>query len=70
LHEKNDFAEGFKILLNTELKIILLDQNNFVETSKIINNAAKSFDILTINLNVLHNYYDSSIKLLIFCICI
>jgi len=33
VHGKNDFAEGSKILLNTEdLKIILLDhQNNFVE---------------------------------------
>jgi len=30
LHRKNDFAEGFKILLNTDLEIILLDhQNNF-----------------------------------------
>jgi len=37
LHEKNDFAEGFKILLNTDLKIILLDhQNNIVETLKIM----------------------------------
>jgi len=70
LHGKNDFAEGFKILLDTDLKIILLDhQNNFVDTLKIINNAAKNFDILTINLNVLHNYYDSSTKLL-FCIYI
>jgi len=31
IHGKNDFAEGFKILPNTNLKIILLDhQNNFV----------------------------------------
>jgi len=29
---KNDFAEGFKILLDTDLKIILLDrQNNLLE---------------------------------------
>jgi len=42
LHGKNDFAEGFKILLNTDLKIILLDhQNNFVGTLKIMSNAAK-----------------------------
>jgi len=31
LYEKNDFAEGPKILLDTDLKIIMLDhQNNFV----------------------------------------
>jgi len=31
LHGKNDLAEGLKILLDTDLKIILLDrQNNFV----------------------------------------
>jgi len=42
----------------------LLDhQNNFVGTLKIMNNAA--FNILAINLNVLHNYYfDNSTKLL------
>jgi len=38
----NDFTEGCKILLNTDLKIILLDQqNNFVGTLKITSNAAK-----------------------------
>jgi len=31
-HGKNDFAEGSKILLNTDLKIILDHQNNFVGT--------------------------------------
>jgi len=33
LHEKNDFAKVFKNLntdLNTDLKIIMLDQNNYV----------------------------------------
>jgi len=36
LHGKNDFAEGSKILLDTNLKIILLDcQNNFVGILKI-----------------------------------
>jgi len=47
-------------LLNTELKIILLDyQNNFVETLKISSNAEKNFDVL-IGLNVLptYNYSD------------
>jgi len=47
------------------LKIILLDhQNNFVGALKIMSNAAKKFDILAINLIVLHNYFDSSTKLL------
>jgi len=64
--KKKDFAEGkSKILLDIDLKIILLDyQNNFFGTLKIINNAAKNFDILTIDLSVLHNYFDSSTKLL------
>jgi len=35
VHEKNDFTKDFKILLNTDLKIILLDhQNNFVENNE------------------------------------
>jgi len=37
LHGKNDFAEESKILLDIDLKIILLDhQNNFVGTLKIM----------------------------------
>jgi len=37
IHGKNDFAEAFKILLDTDLKIILLDpRNNFVGTLKIM----------------------------------
>jgi len=63
--KKNDFAEEFKILLNIDLKIILLGhQNNFVETLKIMSNVAKNFDILATSLSVLHNYFDSSTKLL------
>jgi len=43
-HKKNDFAKGSKILLDTDLKIILLDhQKNFI---KIISDAVKNFDIL------------------------
>jgi len=43
MRRKNDFAEGSKILLDTNLKIILLDhQNNFVEILKIMNNAKKT----------------------------
>jgi len=56
--------EGSKILLDTDLKIILLDhQNNFVRILKAMNNIAKSFDILAISLSVLHNYFDSSNKI-------
>jgi len=63
-HGKNDFAERSKILLDTDLKMILLDhQNNFVGTLKMISNAAKNFDILADSLSVLHNYFDSSTKL-------
>jgi len=52
LHGKNDFAEGCKIL-NTDLKVILLDyQNNFVGTLK-ISNVAKNLDILATSLSVL-----------------
>jgi len=43
--QRNDLAEGSKILLDTDLKIILLDhQNNF--DGNIMSNAAKNFDIL------------------------
>jgi len=59
----NNFAEGSKILLYTDLKIILLGhQINFVGTLKIMSNAA--FDILATNLSVLCNYFDTSTKLL------
>jgi len=48
LHGKNAFfAEGSKILLTIDLKIILLDhQNNLVVifTLKIMNNVTKNFD--------------------------
>jgi len=60
IHGKNDFAEGFKILQDTDLKIMLLNhQNNFVGTLKIKSNA-KNFVILATSLSVLHNYFDSS----------
>jgi len=65
MHGKNDFTKGFKILQNIDLKIILLDnQNNFVSILKIMSNVANNFYILTTNLSVLHNYFDSSTKLL------
>jgi len=66
VHGKNDFAEGSKILLDTDLKIILNHQDNFVEILKIMSNAAKNSDILTTGLSVLHNYFDILTKL-IFC---
>jgi len=38
-------------------------QNNYVENSSIIRKVIKSFDILTISLSVLHNYFDDATKL-------
>jgi len=38
--------ERFKILLDTDLKIILCHQNNFAGTLTTMSNAAKYFDIL------------------------
>jgi len=64
IHGKNDFAEGSKILLGTDLKIILLNhQNNFVEILKIMSNAAKNFDILATNSSILYNYFNNLTKL-------
>jgi len=55
-HEKNDFTEGSKILLDP--KIILLDhQNNFIGILKIMN-VAKDVDILATSLNILRNYFN------------
>jgi len=54
---KNDFAKESKILLNRS-------ENNFIRILKIMSNAAKNFDILATSLSVLHNYFDSSTKLL------
>jgi len=46
IHGKNNFVEGSNILLNTDPKTTLLnDQNNSVGILKIINTAAKHFDI-------------------------
>jgi len=58
-HGKNDFAEGPKILLDTDLKIILDHQNNFVGILK-ISNTVKNFASLATNLSVLHHYFDKS----------
>jgi len=46
------------------LKIIILDhQNNYVGNSSIMSNTTKNLDILATSLSVLHNYFDSQIKL-------
>jgi len=42
-YEKNNFAEGFKILLDTDLEIIF-------GILKIMSNTAKNFDVLATNL--------------------
>jgi len=64
MHEKNDFTEEYKILLDIDQKIILLEhQNNFVEILKIMSNAAKNFDISATSFNVLHNYFYISAEL-------
>jgi len=61
--EKNDFAERYKILLDTVLNIILLDhQNNFDGILKIMQ-CRKKFWCSSNQLSVLYNYFDSSIKL-------
>jgi len=47
IYEKDDFTEHLKNYLVTDLKIILLDhENNYVKNSRIMNNAAKNFDIV------------------------
>jgi len=57
IYRKNSFVEISKNL--TRYK----SENN-VEYLNINNNAAKSFNILATDLNILHNYFDSPIKLL------
>jgi len=43
--------------LDTDLKTIVLDhQDNFVGILKIMNDAAKVFDILAINSSIFHNF--------------
>jgi len=60
LHE-NDFAERSKVFCIAGYR----SENNFVRILKLMNNAAKSFDILAIGLSVPYNYFDSSTKLLL-----
>jgi len=42
----------------------LTRQNNYVKHLSIDDNAVKSFNILAISLSVLHNYFDSSSKII------
>jgi len=66
LNTRKEFADGFaersKILLDTDLKIILLShQNDFVGTlNKNNKQCCKNVDILATSLSVLRNYFDSS----------
>jgi len=63
LYGKNNFVERSKILLDTDLKIILLNhQNNFVGTLKIMSNVAKNFHSLATGTIII--ILISSIKLL------
>jgi len=66
--ERTVLLKYLKILLDTDMKIILLDhQNNYVERLNIDDNTAKSFNVLLTNLNVLHNYFYDPNKI-IFCV--
>jgi len=58
--KKNDRS---KILLDMDLKIILLNHQNFVGILKVMSNAAKKFDFPATSLSVLQNYFDGSTKL-------
>jgi len=61
VYEKNSNAKVSKNLARYR-KIILLDQNNYVESLSVDNNAAKSFNIRATSLNVLHDYFDDPNK--------
>jgi len=45
-------------------------ENNYVKRLSVDDNAAKSFNILTISLNVLHNYFDRPNKIISRCVSI
>jgi len=50
--ERMFLLKYLKILLDTDLKVISLNHQNNVGNSKIMNNAAKNFDVLA-SLNVI-----------------
>jgi len=62
LHRRN-FTEVLKIALDTDLKIILLNQNHHIRISSMMSNTVKSFDILATSLSVLHNYFGVATQL-------
>jgi len=53
-----------RTILLRDLKFVgYRSENNFVGTLKVMSNAAKIFNILATNLNVLRNYFDNFTKL-------
>jgi len=60
---KNNFVEVSKNLVRSKNNLVELSKLYYVGRSSIINNV-KSFDILTINLSVLHNYFDGPNKII------
>jgi len=65
MHGKNSFAEVSKYLATCRSVNNFVDyQNNYVGISSMINNVAKSSDILATSLSVIHNYFNGSTKLL------
>jgi len=64
MYGKNGFAEVSKNLAKYSSRIILFDQNSYVERLSINDNAVKNFNTLAISVNVLHNYFNSSNKII------
>ena len=60
LHGKNNFVK--RLIIDIYLKIILLNQNNFVGISCMIRIDTKNFDIMT-SLSNLCSYFDGPLKL-------
>lgn len=62
--ERTVLLEDLKILLDTNLKIVLLDhQNNFVENLKLMSiTAVKRFDFLGTSLNFQQNHFQICIQ--------
>jgi len=62
IYGKNDFVEISKNFARCRLKIILLDHlNNIIRLN--VDKTIKSFNIIAISLNILHNYYDTKLFL-------
>jgi len=66
VHGKNGFAEVSKNLANTDLKILLYHQNNYVELLNVdADKATKSFNILTINVWMCHTIIFRSVSIVL-----